>query len=173
LHTAPAFAICLIALGAWGVCQSGADLHSSQRKSVITSLNEPIYSYDTPGITLRGKLIQRTFYGPPGFGETPAIDKRDTVFVLNLAQPITVEPTPDAAARGSVDLDVRRHLKQIQLFIFPIGRMVEARKMLGKKVIVIGTLSDAIAPGQHTGATMDVDKLKIEESRHAEDGHRP
>ena len=41
---------------------------------------EAIYKCDTPGIQLEGTLTRRTFYGPPGFGETPAKDAREKVY---------------------------------------------------------------------------------------------
>src|SRR4051794_27856573 len=62
------------------------------------------FKFDTE-IQLEGTLTERTFYGPPGFGESPATDVRDRVLVVRLARPISAQPTADAKARDSVNLD--------------------------------------------------------------------
>ena len=134
---------------------------AAQQKMPAESAHESRYRYDTDGVQLQGTLVKRTYYGPPGFGETPAQDTREAVLVLRLTQPITVEPTLDAHARGSENLDTRRHITEIQLFILPLERTEEARKMLGKTVVAMGTLREAIAPGQHTDVTMNVKSLKL------------
>ena len=41
---------------------------------------------------LEGMLTQRTFYGPPGFGETPAKDAREKVYLLKLGRLVTMTP---------------------------------------------------------------------------------
>jgi hypothetical protein len=63
-------------------------VHAQQKTG--TGIEEAVYKCDTPGIRLEGTLIARMFYGPPGFGETPAKDLHDRVLVLKLAKPITV-----------------------------------------------------------------------------------
>ncbi len=126
-----------------------------------TALEEAIYKCDTPGIQLEGTLIGRMFYGPPGFGETPAKDVRDKVLVLKLVKPITVRPIEDAEAKNSPNLSTVKHVRQIQLFFLRTGTsMTDARKLLGKTVVVVGKLDEATAPGQYTDVTMDVKTLQ-------------
>jgi len=113
------------------------------------------YSYDKGGVQLEGTLTERTVYGPPGFGETPAKDIRERILILKLAHPITVEPLADAKAKNSPSLDTARNVRDVQLFV---GRTqtAEAHKLIGTKIVAIGTLNEAVAPSQYTKVWMDV-----------------
>ncbi len=128
---------------------------AAQQERVTHGEQELSYKCDTAGVQLEGVLIERMSYGPPGFGETPAKDLKDKVLVLRLARPITVEPLQDAEAKNSTSLNTIQHVSQVQLF-FPGTQAAEARKLLGKKVVAVGTLNEAVAPRQYTDVTMDV-----------------
>jgi hypothetical protein len=147
--------IAVLLLGCLGACmaQKGAKAGAGTE--------EAVYKCDTPGIQLEGVLTQRMFYGPPGFGETPAKDVHDKVLVLKLAKPITVKPTDDAEAKNSPNLSTFKHVRQIQLF-FGGSRSaeVDARKLIGKSVVVVGALDEATAPRQYTDVTMEVKTLQ-------------
>lgn len=134
---------------------------SPQQQAGAGNEHEATYRCDTPGIRLEGTLIERTFYGPPGFGETPAKDLHDKVLVLKLAKPITAEPIEDAEAKNSTNLSTFKHVRQIQLF-FGGSRSAEAdaRKFLGKSVVAVGGLDEATAPRQYTDVTMEVKTLE-------------
>lgn len=116
------------------------------------------YRYDTPGIRLEGTLAERKVYGPPGYGETPAKDERDTILILKLTHAISVEPTANAEANGSASLDPEKNVLEVQLFV-DRSRTAEARKLLGKAVIAQGTLNEAAAPSQYTKVWLDVKTL--------------
>jgi hypothetical protein len=116
------------------------------------------YQYDTAGIRLEGTLTERKVYGPPGYGETPAKDERDTILILKLSRAITVEPTPNAEANGSASLDPEKNVHEVQLFV-DRSRTAEARKLLGKVVVVVGTLNEAAAPSQYTKVWVDTKTL--------------
>lgn len=135
--------------------------HVRAQQQTGTGVDEAIYKCDTPGIQLEGTLTQRTFYGPPGFGETPAKDLHDKVLVLKLAKPITVAPIEGAEAKNSTNLSTFKHVRQIQLF-FGGSRSAEtdARKLLDKSVVAVGNLDEATAPRQYTEVTMDVKTLQ-------------
>jgi hypothetical protein len=119
------------------------------------SAAESVLKFDTPGIELEGTLTERMFYGPPGFGETPEKDSQDRVLVLQLKKPITVEPVKNAGSKNSLGLETVRHVLLVQLF-FDRGHQSQARKLLGKKIRVEGTLDEAVAPRQYTNVTMSV-----------------
>jgi len=121
---------------------------------------EAVYRYGTDGVQLEGVLTERTFYGPPGFGETPKLDVRDKVLLLKLSRPITVEPSADTAAKDSENLDSFRHIHNIQLLLLN-SSPADARKMVGKPVIVVGTLVEGLAPGQHTNVCMQARTLSL------------
>lgn len=46
-------------------------------------------------VSLSGRLEERTYQGPPGYGETPDEDLDETVWVLQLAQPIRIPEFSD------------------------------------------------------------------------------
>lgn len=114
------------------------------------------YKCDTTGVQLEGVLTTRTFYGPPGFGETPAKDAREKALILKLPKPITVDPIDDVKAhKGSCWGDFP-HLAAVQLFIFPEEKAADARKLVGKEVVATGTLREGDAPSEHTKVIMEV-----------------
>jgi hypothetical protein len=118
----------------------------------------PSYQYDTAGIRLEGTLMERKVYGPPGYGETPAKDERDTILILKLSHPISVEPTANAEANGSASLDPEKSIHEVQLFV-DRSQTAEARKLLGKVVVAVGTLNEAAAPSQYTKVWLDTKTL--------------
>ena len=46
------------------------------------------YCSDEKSITLTGSIIEKSFYGPPNFGETPKDDRIEKYFFLLLNKPI-------------------------------------------------------------------------------------
>ena len=122
---------------------------------------EPHHKCDTDGVQLAGILTARIFYGPPGFGETPSEDTRDKVLILKLAKPITVVPIANVEAnKGSCWGDFS-HLAAVQLFIFPEAKLADARKLVGKEVVAIGTLREGDAPSEHTKVIMEVKAVDL------------
>jgi hypothetical protein len=120
-------------------------------------VKEAIYKCDTPGIELEGMLTQRTFYGPPGFGETPAKDAREKVYLLKLERPVTMTPIDDPKAKTC--WDAFPHVREVQLFIAP-GSKMDTSRLLGKAVLATGIIRESDAPSEHTKVTMDVKTLQ-------------
>ena len=116
------------------------------------------YRYDTAGITLHGILIERKVYGPSGYGKIPARDANDTILVLKLPQPISVEPAANAEASGSPNLDTAKNVREVQLYMRR-PQAVEARKLLRRKVSAIGTLKESITAVQRRKVWLDVRSL--------------
>ena len=46
--------------------------------------------YPPGGVTLRGKLVSKTFYGPPNYGENPESDTKKSQYILILDSPVEV-----------------------------------------------------------------------------------
>ncbi len=101
-------------------------------------------------------LTARTFYGPPGFGETPSKDAREKVLILKLAKPIAVNPTGGAKANKGSCWGGFPHLSAVQLFIYPEAKLADSRKLVGKEVVAMGTLREGDAPSEHTKVIMEV-----------------
>jgi hypothetical protein len=70
------------------------------QQNTAVGQQEPHYKCDTEGVQLEGTLTERTFYGPPEFGETPSKDAREKFLILKLPKPTTVDPIPDEKARS-------------------------------------------------------------------------
>lgn len=109
----------------------------------------PSYRYDTAGITLQGTLIERNVYGPPGYSETPAQDAHETILILKLPQPVSVEPAANIEANGSPTLDPAKNVHEVQLFINRT-QAAEARKLLARMVTAAGRLNECITAAQRT-----------------------
>jgi hypothetical protein len=116
------------------------------------------FKYDTPGIRLEGLLLERKVFGPPGYGETPAKDTRETILVLKLSHPIDVAPAADAEANNSASLDSVKDINEVQLFVDP-SRRAETRKWIGRRIIVTGTLEESITASQYMKIFLDVEML--------------
>ncbi len=116
------------------------------------------YRYDTAGITLRGTLIERRVYGPPGYGETPTQDAHETILILRLSEPISVEPAANAEANGSPNLDSAKNIRELQLFMSR-PQVVEARKHLRQTVAATGRLNESVTAAQRTKVWLDFKSL--------------
>jgi len=90
---------CSLAVVGVAVLLSGCPVACTAQKGPPTRTAPP-YRYDTAGVRLEGTLSERKEYGPPGYGETPAKDKRETIFVLKLSSPVSVQPAANAEASG-------------------------------------------------------------------------
>jgi len=153
MHLTDKFNVAFLAISAFLSTVQGANTAPAQ--SVNSAGRALVFHFDTAGVKLCGKLTERAVYGPPGFGETPAKDVREEILILELPHAITVKPMHDARAKNSASLDVEQNVQEVQLFI---GRTqtAEARKMVGRKIVVVGTLNEAIAPSQYTKVWMVV-----------------
>ena len=124
-------------------------------QSNATESNAPEYFYvDTTLLT--GVLSREGFYGPPGFGESPAQDSKDTFFILHLFEPINIRARPDA---DSSEIDFTYtvdSLKEVQL---DLRWQAVLNIYVGKKIKLRGTLSPAFTGQQNTAATFVIKEL--------------
>jgi Domain of unknown function (DUF4431) len=132
--------ICILALAC--VTTSTAD---AKRKQL---------HYWTEKVTLRGKLVFRTFYGPPGYGENPKTDSKETQSIVLLDRPFDVigdkQDPFDATERG---------IRRVTLvFSNPIPH--PARYYLKRRVKVEGTLFHAFTGHHHTKILVDVTSIR-------------
>lgn len=132
---------------------------AAQQKAVTGAGHEASYQYDTPGIRLEGTLVERKVYGPPGYGETPAKDARATILVLKLSYPISVEPTANADASKTANLDPAKNVREVQLFVGQ-SRAANARKLVGQMITATGTLNESITASQYTKVWLQVNTLE-------------
>jgi Domain of unknown function (DUF4431) len=106
-------------------------------------------SYNQQSTTLRGIVTQQTFFGPPNFGETPEIDKRETQSVLMLAEPICVTASDDEDAEQN----------QLQVTLVPRIK-ISLKALDGKQVKVTGKLFHAHTGHHHTPLLLELVSIK-------------
>ena len=109
--------------------------------------------YSPAVVELEGKLSIKTSWGPPNFGENPETDSKERSWILSLDKPINVrgKTDPDPGLNTSVE-DVR----ELQLVLHK-----PRRELIGKTVIVKGTLFHAHTGHHHRDVLMDVQSIGL------------
>ncbi len=95
--------------------------------------------YGDPTVSLKGKVVLHTFFGPPGYGENPKSDSREKQALLLLDEPICVDATRDEAAATN----------QREITLVPLGNFGMS-SFTGRRVTVAGSLFHAHTGHHHT-----------------------
>ena len=106
--------------------------------------------YEPENVTLTGRVVYRTFYGPPNYGETPKQDSRETQAILLLDSAVDVIGTPNDEIN-----ETERGVKAITLVS---DRSL--RSFVGKRVTVQGSLFHAHTGHHRTKVLMSVTSVK-------------
>jgi hypothetical protein len=106
--------------------------------------------YEPEKVALTGKVVLRTFYGPPGYGESPKTDSRESQYILLLDRSIDV--------LGSPDFEAEHGVKQITLVVFDF-KSTPVRPWLHKRVTIEGKLFHAISGHHHTRVLIEVSTI--------------
>ncbi len=114
-----------------------------------------IYKFEPAVSTLTGILKAQVFYGPPGYGESPKIDKKETAFILNLTKPITVIADPDDEDGLN---STTQNVTKIQLVSLGKLRLGEYNN---KTIKVSGTFFSAISGHHHTDVLLTLKIIEI------------
>ena len=133
-----------------------------------------IHAQDEPSrqepLTLRGTVVRREVFGPPGFGETPAKDQRLGIYVLTLDTPETFEELlltdiPDQL-RGTTQQEVQLTCRS--------GQLSNCDALLadadGEHVWIQGRSSFAIYPSDYLPVLVEIEELQREPEPGAEVG---
>lgn len=96
--------------------------------------------YEPSLVHLRGQIVERSAYGPPGYGEDPAHDSREHFLVLKLDSPICVDGTPD----NELDSESEAGVPELMM-VPPQGQPIPRGR-----AIVSGTLFHAITAHHRT-----------------------
>lgn len=119
-----------------------------------TAQDKDWLSYWPMVVELKGKLIIRWYYGPPNYGENPKTDSRELLPILVLSKPVNVRGSPDPDAgpdRVSVE-DVRK----MELVL-----TIPHKNIIGKNVVVKGTLFHGFTGHHHTDVLMKVESISL------------
>jgi hypothetical protein len=105
-------------------------------------------------VTLTGRLVYRTFYGPPNYGENPKTDSKETQSILLLDSAIDV-----IAVKQDALSETERGVKRVTL-VFGESTPHPVRFYLKRRVTVEGTLFHAHTGHHHTKILIDVASIK-------------
>jgi hypothetical protein len=111
-------------------------------------------------VTLTGTIRLLQGYGPPGWGENKKTDPKFTYLVIELSNPINTPCTPSRPEWRSVECG---SAKQLELFFRSSathGLEASAKKLIGQRATVEGTLQRAIAPAEMTPIYVEVTALQ-------------
>jgi len=105
--------------------------------------------YGPEKVALTGRVVYRTFYGPPNYGANPKTDSRETQDILLL------DSSVDVIATGNDPTDqTERKVMRITLVVDH-----SIKHLIGKRVIIEGTLFHAHTGHHHTKVLMDVSSI--------------
>jgi hypothetical protein len=114
----------------------------------------PCLNYGTPAVTIRGTLFSRIYFGPPGYGETPAQDAREHAFLLLLDAPICVSERLDDVSEAHHNVIV------VQLAAIHID--VELlKKAMGLRVSARGEFFEALTGHHRTPVLLDARGIEV------------
>jgi hypothetical protein len=127
--------------------------------TVLLLVVQPIYAEDTykfePAVVeLTGKLVEKIFYGPPGYGENPKTDSKEHAAILLLSKPIKV-----VAEKGDAFNETRDNAKEVQIINI---KRIPLSIYFQKKVKVTGKLSSSITGHHHTDVLIEVDEIQLQ-----------
>jgi hypothetical protein len=101
------------------------------------------YKYEPAREEITGTVIQKMFYGPPGYGEDPNHDIKIYPYLLK-----TDTPNDFIADRNDPTASTEKNITEIQIILE--NEKIELKKFLNKKVKIKGTFSHALSAGHHT-----------------------
>jgi hypothetical protein len=126
--------------------------------SLQTAASQPaargrVLHYEPEKITLKGRVVSRTFYGPPNYGENPKTDSRESQYILIL------DSTVDVVAGSDPTDQTERGVKRATLVVNDFAAN-PVRPLLGRRVLIEGTLFHAITGHHHTRVLITVSSIK-------------
>lgn len=112
------------------------------------------YKFEPAVVELLGTLIEKVYYGPPGYGENPKTDSKEHAAILQLSKPIKV-----VAGKGDKFNETRDKVKEVQVINI---KGISLSMYFQKKIKVTGKLSSAITGHHHTDVLIEVDEIKLQ-----------
>lgn len=109
--------------------------------------------YEPATVSLTGTLTSEEKLGPPGYGETPDVDRKMTIFVLRLDAPIDTCGQPG----GVINFDSLKNVTEVQVYC---AEDLDCRQYLARKLTVAGTLEQAILGAHFKPVVARVSKVR-------------
>ena len=112
-------------------------------------------SYEPVAVALHGKLIRKTFAGPPNYTDIRKGDQAETFWLLNLDSPICVH---EDASEPELNPS-QKNVRSVQL-VLDQGDYERLKALLGKRVVAAGSLFGAHTGHHHTAVLLTVTSLE-------------
>ena len=114
-------------------------------------------SYEPALVALHGTLTRRTFAGPPNYEDIRKGDKAETFLFLNLVSPTCVNED-----KAEPDLNPsQKNIRRVQLVLVEAGAHDRVKALLGKSVVVTGTLFGGITAHHHTPVLLMIKSIEV------------
>jgi hypothetical protein len=107
-----------------------------------------------PAVTLTGRIQRVVFPGPPGYRDVRKGDAREVTWVLRLSEAIDVRGAP----RNEFDVS-RKNVRDLQMAVDPETYRKQGN-LVGKRVVVTGTLFGEHTAHHHTAVLISVTRLQ-------------
>jgi len=114
---------------------------------------DEVYHFESAVVELTGKLVTKVFYGPPGYGEDPKVDSKETVAILQLTKPIRV-----VADKKDQFNETRNGIKEVQLINV---KRIKLSPYLQKNVKLTGKLTSAVTGHHRTDVLIEIDSIEM------------
>lgn len=108
--------------------------------------------YEPAVVILSGTIVREQHFGPPNFGETPDIDMKADVLVLELDSPVEVLSQPS----DKLNTDSFGRIGHLQLVG---GKGLNLGDRVGQHITLVGTLFEGHSGEHITNVLMDVQKI--------------
>ena len=136
---------------------------SSPEDPATTPSDEParpvdgsLLSYSPAVVELSGLLTVQPEFGPPNFGATPEVDAKLNVPMLLLARSIGVR----GDAEDELNSETVTGILKVQLSFLTSAALEGYPPLVGKRVVMTGTLSAASLGTHYTPVVMDVTAVR-------------
>jgi hypothetical protein len=114
--------------------------------------NQTRYFYEPDTATVNGTIIRQTFYGPPGYGESPETDSKETYYLLVVSQAIKVFSNSEEQEAGGTDVTAQ-NVDTIQLV--PMDG-INLKPFFNRKAQLTGTFFGPVSGHHHTPVLLQV-----------------
>ena len=135
----------LILVVVWSSLQIVASQPAARRR---------VLHYEPEKVMLRGRVVSRTFYGPPNYGENPKTDSRESQYILILNSAVDV-----LATGGDPTDQTERGVRRVTLVVNDFAAH-PIRPLLGRRVVIEGTLFHANTGHHHTKILIELASIK-------------
>jgi len=127
---------------------------SLSQHAITAAPNQARYFYEPDTAIISGTMIEKTFYGPPGYGESPATDSQESFYLLVVPQPVKIFSNSQEQEAEGIDVSIQ-DIDTIQLIP---SDSIRLKPFLHRKVQLHGTFSGAVSGHHHTSVLLWVIK---------------